>query len=71
VRRLAADALGLGRLRDRPAVELDPADQELPPEHVESRRTMGHESLSRVVVLNTRNFGARLSLVNNLPGNHS
>jgi hypothetical protein len=32
---------------------------------------MGHESLSRVVVLNTRNFGARLSLVNNLSGNHS
>jgi hypothetical protein len=31
---------------------------------------MGHESLSRVVVLNTRNFGARLSLVNNLSGNH-
>jgi hypothetical protein len=71
VGRLTADALRLGCLRDRPAVELDPADQELSPEHVEPGRTMGHESLSRVVVLNTRNFGVRLSLVNNLSGNHT
>jgi hypothetical protein len=32
---------------------------------------MGHESLLDVVVLNTRNIGMRLSLVNNVSGNHS
>lgn len=32
---------------------------------------MGHESLSRVVVLNTRNFRVRLSLDNDLAGNHT
>jgi hypothetical protein len=32
---------------------------------------MSHESLSSVVVLNTLNFGMRLSLVNNVPGNHT
>jgi len=31
---------------------------------------MSHESLLDVVVLNTRNIGMRLSLVNNVPGNH-
>ena len=32
---------------------------------------MSHESLSSVVVLNTRNHGDELSFVNNVPGNHS
>jgi len=32
---------------------------------------MRHESLLDVVVLNTRNTGMRLSLVNNVPGNHT
>jgi hypothetical protein len=32
---------------------------------------MRHESLPSVVVLNTRNFRARLSLVNNVAGNHT
>jgi len=32
---------------------------------------MRHESLSFVVVLNTRNFGTRLSFVNNVSGNHT
>jgi len=32
---------------------------------------MSHESFLRVVVLNTHNLGVRLSLVNNVPGNHN
>jgi hypothetical protein len=32
---------------------------------------MGHESLSLGVVLNTHNLGTRLSLVNNVAGNHT
>jgi len=32
---------------------------------------MRHESLPPAVVLNTRNFRARLSLVNNVDGNHN
>jgi hypothetical protein len=68
---LAADTLGLGSLGDRPAVELDPGHQKLPPEHIETSRTMGHGSLSFGVVLNTHNLGTRLSFVNNLSGNHS
>jgi hypothetical protein len=32
---------------------------------------MRHESFSSVVVLNTRNIGMRLSLVNNVSGNHT
>jgi hypothetical protein len=32
---------------------------------------MNHKSVSSVVVLNTRNFGLRLSFVNNVPGNHT
>jgi hypothetical protein len=32
---------------------------------------MGHESLPAVVVLNTPNFGPRLSFVNNVSGNHT
>jgi hypothetical protein len=43
----------------------------LPTEDVETGRTMSHEGLLRVAVLNTHNHGARLSLVNNVPGNHT
>jgi hypothetical protein len=32
---------------------------------------MRHESLPTVAVLNTHNLGARLSLVNNVSGNHT
>jgi hypothetical protein len=71
VRGLTADTLGLGRLRDGPAVDLDTSDQELPSEDVEMRRTMSHESFLLVVSLNTHNLGAKLSFVNNLSGNHS
>jgi hypothetical protein len=65
-----ADALGLGSLGDRPAVELDPRHEQLPAEHVETGRTMGHESFLRAWVLNTPNHGAKLSFVNNVSGNH-
>ena len=68
---LPTDPLGLGGLGHRPAVDLHPRDEQLAAEHVETSRTMPHESLLRVGVLNTPNHGARLSLVNNLPGNHS
>jgi hypothetical protein len=71
VRGLAADALRFGGLRDRPAVQLDPGDQQLPAKDIETGRTMRQESLLDVVVLNTRNIGLRLSLVNNVSGNHS
>ena len=66
-----ADSLGFSGLGDRPAVELDPGHQQLPSEHVETGRTMGHESFLRVWVLNTPNHGAELSFVNNVSGNHT
>ena len=65
-----ADALGFGRPRRRPTFLLDPSDQQLSPKHVELGHTMGHESLLLGLELNTPNRGARLSLVNNVCGNH-
>ena len=65
------DALSLGGLGNRPAVELDPSHQELPAKGVETSRTMGHESFLRTWVLNTPNLGAKLSTVNNVSGNHN
>jgi len=64
-----AETLGLSSLRRRPAIQLDPRHQELTPEHVETSRTMSHESFLQVWVLNTPNHGAKLSLVNNVSGN--
>ena len=69
VRRLAADTLRLGGLRDRPAVEFDAGHQKPPAKDIETGRTMRHESLPSVVVLNTLNFGMRLSFVRPA-GNH-
>jgi hypothetical protein len=66
-----ADALRLGGGRPRPTLLLDPADEKLSPKHVELGHTMGHESLLHGLVLNTPNRGARLSLVNNVCGNHT
>ena len=70
VRGRPADALGFSGLGNWPAVELDPRHQKLPSEHVETGRTMGHESFLRAWVLNTPNHGAKLSFVNNVFGNH-
>jgi hypothetical protein len=66
-----ADSLGFSGLGDRPAFQLDARHQQLPSEHIETSRTMGHESFLRVWVLNTPNLGAKLSFVNNVSGNHS
>jgi hypothetical protein len=71
VGRNAAHALGLGGPGDGPALDLDPRYQQSPSEHVETGRTMGHESFLRAWVLNTPNHGAKLSFVNNVNWDHT
>src|SRR4029079_149561 len=57
VGRRSTDSLGLSGRGGWPALELDPRDQELSAEDVETRRTMGHESFLPAWVLNTPNHG--------------
>ena len=62
-----ADPLGLGCGGHAPPVADHAIDQQLAPERVETRRTMGHESLLAVWSFNTPYRDWRLSLVNNVP----
>jgi hypothetical protein len=65
-----ADPELLGDVGDRPACR-DASDEELAAEDGELRPTMCHESLLRVLVLNTPHLAARLSSVNNVCGNYT
>ena len=69
--RLSADARGRGGVGDRPALDLDAIDQQLPTEDRQLRPTMCHESLpSGVSWIPTPNLEG-LSFVNNVLVNHS
>ena len=50
---------------------LDPVHQQLPTEDVETGLRMGHESLLTARISNNPNRARRLSLVNNVLGDHS
>ena len=69
--RLSADPRGCGGVGDRPALDLDAIDQQLPTEDRQLRPTMCHESLpSGVSWIPTPNLEG-LSFVNNVLVNHS
>jgi hypothetical protein len=67
----AADALGLGRRRHRPAEHRHPRHQQLTTKDVETGLRMGHESLLTVRWVNTPYRAWRLSFVNNVLGDDS
>ena len=66
-----ADPLGFGGGRHRPSLPEHAIDQELSTEWVETRLTMRHESLLTVWSFNTPYRAWRLSLVNNVSGDHT